>query len=416
MRVTLNFEVASRARKNGTYPIYLRATENSIHYKQTLDVYVSDRRNFDPQAKKENWINTKEPFAKVFNSKLSNALLSAHKLALELERREELSAQNLIKSLKGDNSESFIAFIDKRHQIYIDNRQYGTASIVDSFKKKLLAYNNNKDVLFSHLTYPFISGFVNSLSKQTKDGKYLSQTTIHTMFSRFKTLYNQAVVEDLIMQGQSNPFDKIKVKKGQAHRIGLTEEEIIKITSLDLEKGSKLWHTRNYFLFSMYSAGMRIGDVMNLKWENIVGDRIIYKMRKTKAPASLPIYEKTQNILDHYKTVTSKPTDYIFPILTRYEARNIKYKASEQEKYNQQKSRLSSINSELKEIAKLAGLETRLSFHIARHTFANLASQSDGSVYYISQLLGHSSISITQTYLNGINHKPQDDFLKSVFK
>lgn len=61
MKITLNFEVNSLPKKNGTFPIFLRATEDGRHYKQALEVYVGDRKNFDPKAKRENWINSKEP-------------------------------------------------------------------------------------------------------------------------------------------------------------------------------------------------------------------------------------------------------------------------------------------------------------------------------------------------------------------
>jgi len=57
MKITLNFEVANQAKKNGTYPIYLRATEHGHHFKLALDVYVTNRKNFIVQAKKDNWIN-----------------------------------------------------------------------------------------------------------------------------------------------------------------------------------------------------------------------------------------------------------------------------------------------------------------------------------------------------------------------
>ena len=88
MRTTLNFEIARRPRKNGAHQIYLRVTENGIHFKQILDVYVFDTRNINAQAKNGNWINA------------------------------------------------------KKHQIYLDNRQYGTTIQISSFKKKLLEYNN----------------------------------------------------------------------------------------------------------------------------------------------------------------------------------------------------------------------------------------------------------------------------------
>ena len=415
MRITLNFEIASRPKKNGAHQIYLRVTENSLHFKQILDVYVFDKRNFNAQAKNGNWINTKEPLAKLFNSKLSTTLLSAQKAIMELERREELSAKNIIKSLKGDNIESFIMFIDKRCQACIDNRQYGTSLQISNLKKKLLEYNISNDVSFRDLTFSFIADFKNHLSRPKKNGRYYCQTSINSILSTFRTLYNQAVIENYIIATHSNPFNKVKIKKEQSYKTGLTKEEVEKIEQLNIEKGSYLWHTRNYFLFSIYTAGMRARDVMNLRWGNIVENRIVYIMCKTQFSTSIPIYPRTQHILNQYKTYMPKSSDHIFPILTRYERMNRKCKTTELQKYNQPKSRLVCINSQLKEIARLANIKRNISFHTARHTFACIALQSEGNVYHISKLLGHSNIAITQTYLNSINSKPQDDLLKSIF-
>jgi len=41
MKITLNFEVSYQAKKNGTYPIFLRATENGHHFKLALDAFAT---------------------------------------------------------------------------------------------------------------------------------------------------------------------------------------------------------------------------------------------------------------------------------------------------------------------------------------------------------------------------------------
>lgn len=416
-RITLNFEVAARAKKNGTYPIYLRITEDSHHLKQVLDVYVLNRKNFNAQARKESWINSKETYAKLFNSKLAAILESAHRIMMNLERKDELSANNLITQLKGGkNCDSFLDFIERKIQERIDKRQYSNATTFRYLKQKLKAYTNQKDVLFKDLTYSFISGFERYLIKDGgKFMKPLSQRTIYGIFCRFKTLYREAVVEEYIVN-QSNQFNKIKVSKVKSIKIALTKEEVGKINDLNLEYNSQLWHVRNYFMFSMYMAGMRIGDVLDLKWENIKDNHLVYVMQKTKSHCSLLIHEKAQQILDLYRRENSKSTDYVFPVMTMYE--NKKYKSkqvSEIKKRNRKTGRISLINIQLKILAKKAGVTKNVSCHIARHTFANLASQTDIGVYNISQLMRHSSIAMTQNYLNDLNETARDKYLKQVF-
>jgi len=415
MKISLNFEVSYQAKRNGTYPIFLRATEKGHHFKLALDVYVTNRKNFTVQAKKDNWISSKETFAKVFNSKLTSFLELAHKTMLELEQREELSAGNLIKMLRKDNKDSFLAFLEEKEQLYINNHMFSMVSATNFLIKKLRRYTNDKDILFRDLTHSFILNF-HSFLKATdfRAQRRLSETTVCNVFKTFKLLYKHAVFAKYIITN-NDPFEGIVLKKSQTKKIPLTRDEVQRINDLNLQKDDSLWHVRNYFMFSMYMTGMRISDVMNIKWQNIKGERLVYSMIKTECECSLPIHEKAKEILDLYRNDMKKETDFIFPILDTYENRRKKIKSDEIEQYKYAKSKTAVINVQLKTLAKKAGITKRLSCHISRHTFANLASQINGNVYHISQLLGHSSISITQNYLNELNHQPKDMLLTRVF-
>ena len=414
--ISLNFEVAARAKKNGTYSIYLRVTENSQHFKQVLDVYVYNRNNFNAQAKKEAWINSKETFAKLFNSKLSAVLASAQKAMFDLERRKELSANNLITQIRGGKScNSFWDFLEKKIQERIDKREYGNAESFRYLKQKLEGYTNKQDILFEDLTYSFILEFKHYLIKSgSKTKEHLGQTTIYSIFGKFKTLYREAVIEEYIAN-QSNPFDKIKIKRGRSVKMALTKEEIDKINNLDLEYDSRMWHVRNYFMFSMYMAGIRAGDILDLKWGNIENGHLVYTMQKTKSDCTLIIHEKAQRILDLYRKENSKSTDYIFPIMV-YKNKHYQSKQAEYiKRRNRKTSKIAEINKVLKIIAEKAGITKNLSSHIARHTFANIASQTDIGVFNISQLMKHSSIAMTQNYLNDLSITARDKCLARVF-
>lgn len=55
-------------------------------------------------------------------------------------------------------------------------------------------------------------------------------------------------------------------------------------------------------------------------------------------------------------------------------------------------------------------------FHIARHSFANIARQKKANVYDISKALGHSSLKITESYLSKFDTTSQDATMKQVFQ
>lgn len=57
------------------------------------------------------------------------------------------------------------------------------------------------------------------------------------------------------------------------------------------------------------------------------------------------------------------------------------------------------FNSYLKEIAEIIGVNKKLSHHIARKTFAStVLLNNDVPMHVVSELLGHSSIVITEGY------------------
>ena len=68
------------------------------------------------------------------------------------------------------------------------------------------------------------------------------------------------------------------------------------------------------------------------------------------------------------------------------------------------------LNSYLKEIADLCGIEKPLTFHIARHTFDTTVTLTNGvPIETVSKLLGHTSIKTTQIYAKVIEKKVSDD-------
>ncbi len=62
-------------------------------------------------------------------------------------------------------------------------------------------------------------------------------------------------------------------------------------------------------------------------------------------------------------------------------------------------------NDQLKEIAKLCGINKHITSHVARHTFATFALTKGVSIESVSKMLGHSNIKTTQIYAKITNKK-----------
>ena len=64
----------------------------------------------------------------------------------------------------------------------------------------------------------------------------------------------------------------------------------------------------------------------------------------------------------------------------------------------------------MKKVAKEAGVEKNITFHMARHTFATTITLSHGiPIETVSKMLGHTSIKTTQIYAKILDTKVMDD-------
>ncbi|QTE39778.1 tyrosine-type recombinase/integrase [Mucilaginibacter sp. P25] len=75
------------------------------------------------------------------------------------------------------------------------------------------------------------------------------------------------------------------------------------------------------------------------------------------------------------------------------------------------------MNSYLKEIAGIVGINKELTFHIARHTFATTITLNHGvPIETVSKLLGHTNIKQTQHYAKLIDKKVSADMRELTFR
>ena len=63
------------------------------------------------------------------------------------------------------------------------------------------------------------------------------------------------------------------------------------------------------------------------------------------------------------------------------------------------------INKNLKSIATKAKISKKITFHVARHTFATIALKKGIRIEYVSKLLGHANLKETQIYAKIINEE-----------
>jgi integrase len=187
------------------------------------------------------------------------------------------------------------------------------------------------------------------------------------------------------------PFIAHKAKFIKVEREFLSKDELFKIENKNFSI-ERLDYVKDLFIFSCYT-GLAYIDVTRLTPNNIQkgidGLNWIYTTRKkTLNPVRVPILQQVVKIIEKYKEHSrAKVTGTIFPIIS-----------------NQK------LNSYLKEIADLCGINKNLTFHLARHTFATTIALTNGvPIESVSKMLGHSDLRTTQIYAKVVERKISED-------
>lgn len=430
--ITFNFELASKPNRAGKYPIFLRITQNRKSVRIKTSVELEHKSDWNPKRKE---VRLSEPNAIKWNAILSNELEAAKDKYRELKETSSATSLKIKEKIKsGETSKSFLQYARHRTQELYDNGNIRNYKKYNGFCNKLEKYQTDshgvvRDLLFSEIDTSFLAKFetyLHTLRNEREPEKVLHVNTIQVCFNVFRAIIRRAIEVDNMMPLEKNPFLTFKIKGVKTEKEKLDSDEIERIKNLDLPQGSLIWNCRNYFLFSYYCAGIRVGDFIQLRWVNISNDgRIHYQMGKNHKMRDLILVEPAKQILGFYRHPEAKATDYIFPILDS----NADYaKAITQEEkdvlpsdvkkilFAQIEAKTALINKTLKRIASSAGIEKKLSFHISRHTFAKAAKQKGIDNAKVRDLLAHHSLKTTEGYMGYFDTAENDAALSSVFE
>ena len=142
------------------------------------------------------------------------------------------------------------------------------------------------------------------------------------------------------------------------------------------------------FLFSYYTRGMSFVDLAHLKKKDIQGGVLTYVRRKTGKVLHIELLPEMIMIIRRYASEV-KDSPYLFPLLAKDGAGY--------------ESALRLQNKRLKRVAKILGLNVKLTTHVARHSWATIARDKGVDIETICEALGHSSILVTRIYLAELN-------------
>ena len=382
--------------------LLLRITVNRKHIRTSL-MYSVAPGHFNPKGKGSKYIRASNPDHARINSYLDEKIKQAKDVVTKLEKEGKAITPQIIRTklLQPKTCDIFVFGEEYKKELL----KQGSAG---NYKKYRTIINSLKDfvkkdeLFFDEIDMDFLSRYQTALLSEKKE-----QTTIHGYVGRIRSLFNKAIQRGLI-ETSTSPFSNYKIKQGKVTKERLNIQEIKRIEELEISPNSLLWHVRNAFLFSFYNAGIRISDILLMKWDSVQDGRLVYKMYKTDKTHSLKLMEKPKAIINIYK---DRKETYIFPFLSdRFDYSDPMYL------HDKIVTKTAVINRYLKEIAKLAKIDKNITTHTARHSFADIARQKTDNIYNLSKTLGHSSLKVTEAYLASFDQDAVDDTLDNMFK
>lgn len=185
-----------------------------------------------------------------------------------------------------------------------------------------------------------------------------------------------------------NP-ELVPVPKREATiRSFLTPEEVTKMID-------SAFDIRNKFIVSLlYSSGIRVSELCSLGRDAIV-DRQFMVIGKGKKARLCFIDKRTEDLMNEYlKTRKDRSDKLIVSYLYREGVTK------------------STIEMVVKNTASRAGIDKVVTPHVLRHSFATNFIKNNGSIRYLSEMLGHASMDTTSIYTHIVDNDLKDQYKK----
>lgn len=378
--------------KQGKCPIKCRITFHQDRKEFSTGLFVNPKQ-WDSRLQKAKPPNEENSFINTQLSLIKNEINQAF-LFLQV-NEENFDVGDIYLQYKGDVSirTKTILELFKEHNDRLEKlvgKEYSIATLwkfkqARDLVKGFIKYSLIKtDYQFKDLDLKFVQDYEFYL----KTEKSLALATVNKMIQRFRKVVKIAISQGII---DRDPFVGYKVKRVKKEIVYLTTEELKELEIYQF-KAERLQTVADMFIFCCYT-GLAYNEMANLEKSHIVkgfdgNEWINMKRLKTQQTLSIPLLTKSKFIIDKYSN-----------------AHEVKVLPS----FSNQK-----FNAYLKEIADIVGIEKRLTHHLARRTFATTVLLfNDVPMEIVSELLGHSKITITQEhYAKVVNKKVSEQMNK----
>lgn len=257
------------------------------------------------------------------------------------------------------------------------------AELLEITRRKLSIRNYSRQTIASYLSAlkQFADWLLSNRVKTTtpavleqylsylKNSKKSSLSTMKQNLAALKFLYSEVLEQEL------PPELDIRFRSEQRLPPVLSKQEVARLFRAVANRKHRA------ILMTIYSAGLRLGECLNLKIDDVDFDRnlIIVRQGKGKKDRLALLSERLRTVLEDYLSVYS-PGAYLF----------------EGQKGGRYSS--SSVQAIMRRAVQAAAIPKRATVHTLRHSFATHLLEGGTDIRHIQELLGHKRLETTQLY------------------
>ena len=388
----------SRANENGEVPIYCRLTYNQRQKRFMIGCTVP----FEMWKQSKQRAYGKSAKAAAVNQHVNTTLQKIYKAETEsLKQAEPFEVEDIIAKVTGGTKSGCRTLMEVFHYRYKRMKKLeGTDYKESTIRKFVQATNLLRLFLTEHYASNDISltrlniGFLQNLETFLKIDRKLKLITINKTIQILKTVINMAIYNGWM---SVNPFPRHRFKYDRIEVIYLTVDELDQLEHHSFAQ-PRLSRVRDIFLFSVYT-GLHYIDTMNLTNDNIVKgvdgkEWIKYLRQKTDKWIHVPLLHKAKELIVKFRVENEKSVTF---------ASNIVPRISNQK-----------INSYLKEVGELCSIPKPLTHKVARKTFGSILLYYNVPMKVVSELMGHSSVVVTEKHYAQVELKRLGEAMASV--
>lgn len=399
-----------RLKKDGTYPVKLRLYDPALKKTKLYPLGLS---------------YTKEEFDRIWNTTRPKGTFKDERMLLQdIEGRAAkiVGAMNFL-DLKtferkfnrrsGAGSDVFYHFSEKIEQC-IKDQGIGNAENYENAVKSFKEYikegrgGNPKKLLFAQVNEEWLVEYEKFM---VSNGRSLTTVGIYTRALR--TVFHRAIDEGEVDK-ELLPFGRNKyvVPASRKKKSALKGSELSLLFNARPENGHQK-KARDFFFLSYTLSGMNLSDIAKLRWKDVEGEYLRFVRAKTakstrgdQMEVSIPISSYARTMFDLYGTTNHNPSSLIFRI--HVDGESIKENRRRQKNFGRY------INQHIGILAKSLGIDRKVSYQMARHSFATTAIRKGLAMEFVSEALGHKDLKTTQDYFQGFEDETKKEIAEKL--